>query len=314
MKVVIMESLGVSEQKLQTLKEPFEAQCVEFVQYDKTNDIGKKKKEIRDADAVILANMPLEAEVIEAAENLRFIDIAFTGVNHVAIDTAKEREIAVSNAAGYSTEAVAELGVGMVLSVYRKLRETEERCRMGLDKTGLIGIEIKGKTVGIVGYGAIGRRSAELFHAFGADILANKKHPSDDIPAYVELTDLNSLLERSDIVLLHCPLNDETKGLIGKEQIALMKNNAILVNLARGPVVDLEALIEALREKKIAGACLDVFETEPPLINDPITEAPATLLTPHIGFATREALEERAEIVFDNLSAWMAGEQKNTIL
>lgn len=314
MKVVIMESLGVSEQKLKSLTAPFEEQGVEFVQCEKTVDIGKKKKEIRDADAVMLANMPLEAEVIEAAEDLKFIDIAFTGVNHVAIDTAKEKGIAVSNAAGYSTEAVAELGVGMVISVYRKLRETEERCRMGLDKTGLIGTEIKGKTVGIVGYGTIGRRSAELFHAFGAVILANKRHPSDDIPEYVELTDLNSLLERSDIVLLHCPLTNETTGLIGKDQLAVMKSSAILVNLARGPVVDQEALIEALREKKIAGACLDVFGTEPPLINDPITETPATLLTPHIGFATREALEERADIVFDNLAAWMAGEQKNVIL
>lgn len=313
MKTVIMESLGISADRLQELEAPFSYQDMEFVHFDRTADIEKKKEEIRDADAVILANMPLEAEVIEAAEQLKFIDIAFTGVNHVAVGTAKEKGIVLSNAAGYSTEAVAELGVGMVLSVYRKLRETEERCRNNGDKSGLIGLEIKGKTVGVVGYGAIGRRSAELFHAFGAEILANKKHRTNDIPEYVQLCDLETLLKNSDIVLLHCPLNKETEGLIGEEQIAVMKKNAVLVNLARGPVVDQEALIRALEDQRIAGACLDVFETEPPLGSDPIVHAPATLLTPHIGFATQEALDQRADIVFANLEAWMNGEPVNLV-
>ena len=313
MKTVIMEPLGISQDKLEELEAPLAYQDMEFVHFDRTADIERKKEEIRDADAVILANMPLEAEVIEAAEQLKFIDIAFTGVNHVAVDTAKKKGIVLSNAAGYSTEAVAELGVGMVLSLYRKLRETEARCRKNGDKTGLIGMEIKGKTVGIVGYGAIGRRSGELFHAFGAEILANKKHKTDDIPDYVQICDLETLLKNSDIVLLHCPLNKETEGLIGEAQLGMMKENAVLVNLARGPVVDQDALIRALEDQKIAGACLDVFEKEPPLGEDPIIHAPATLLTPHIGFATQEALDQRADIVFANLDAWMKGRPENLV-
>ncbi len=314
MKTVILESLGISDEKLQALEAPFLAEGVEFVHCARTADPEVKKAEIADADAVILANMPLEADVIRSADHLKFIDVAFTGVNHVGLEAAREKGIAVSNAAGYSNEAVAELGVGMVLSVYRYLRQVEDSCRSGGTINGMTGMEIRGKKVGIVGYGAIGRRSAELFHAFGAEITACKKHRTDDIPDYVELTDLKGVLESSDIVLLHCPLNDETKGLINAGTLGYMKPDAILVNLARGPVVDRAALIEALNAGKLRCACLDVFEGEPPLTGDPILEAPRTLLTPHIGFATKEALEARAEIVFGNLACWMQGSPRNSVL
>ncbi len=311
MKVTVMESLGISADKLAALEKPFTEQSVVFSHHSRGADISEKIAQAKDADVIILANMPLEAEVLQACPDLKFIDIAFTGVNHVAL--AARPDVAASNAAGYSTEAVAELGVGMVLSVYRKMRETEANCRSEKNMAGMTGMEIKGKTVGIVGYGNIGRRSGELFRAFGARVLANKRRRTDDIPDYVELTDLETLLKEADIVLLHVPLNDTTKGMIGTEQLALMKPEAILVNLARGPVVDQPALIKALEEGRIAGACLDVFETEPPLKNDPVTSAPNTLLTPHIGFATKEALDARADIVFENLKAWMEGKQINVI-
>ena len=311
MKTVIMESLGISDHHLSLLEAPFAAKGIQFEHYQRTNDIQEKIRQAKDADVLIIANMPLEAEVIKACDHLKFIDVAFTGVNHIALEAAEG--IPVSNAAGYSTEAVAELGVGMVLSVYRYLRETEASLRRGGTMAGLTGTEIRGKTVGIVGYGKIGKRSGELFHAFGAKILANKRRRTDDIPEYVELCDLDTLLCESDIVLLHVPLNESTKGMIGEEQIARMKKNALLVNLARGPVVDQPALIKALENGRIAGACLDVFETEPPLVNDPVTSAVNTLLTPHIGFATKEALEERAEIVFQNLGMWLEGKQSNVV-
>ncbi len=314
MKVVIMEALGISPEELAARKAPFEAKGVVFADYPRTTDTAKLIRQAQDADAIILANMPMPAEVIRACPKLRFIDVAFTGVDHVGLEAARERNIAVSNSSGYSNEAVAELVLGMVLSMARNLRAVEDRCRAGGTKDGLVGWEIKGKTVGIVGLGKIGTRSAELFHAFGAKLLASSRTIHPDAPDYVEQTDLEDLLRRSDVVVLHCPLNDSTRNLINESRLALMKPTSLLINVARGPVVDEKALTAALQVGTIAGACLDVFSQEPPL--DPLSPAltaPNTLLTPHVAFATRESMSLRAETVFDNLRAWMEGRQQNQV-
>lgn len=314
MKVVIMEGLGISAQELAARKAPFEAQGVEFADYPRTTDPAKLIAQAQDADAMILANMPMPAEVLRACPKLRFIDVAFTGVDHVGLEAARERGIAVSNASGYSNEAVSELVLGTVLSMARNLRAVEDRCRAGGTKDGLVGWELKGKTVGIIGLGKIGTRSAELFHAFGAKLLASSRTRHKDAPDYVEQTTLEALLRRADIVVLHCPLNASTRGLINAERLAMMKPTSLLVNVARGPVVDEAALVDALERGAIAGACLDVFPAEPPLDpKTPIVSAPHTLLTPHVAFATKESMSLRAEIVFDNLRAWMDGKQKNKV-
>ena len=315
MKVVIMESLGISPEELKARKAPFEAQGVTFCDYARTTDKEKLIDEAKDADAMILANMPMPGDVISACDNLKFIDVAFTGVDHVGHDAAKAKGIAVSNASGYSNEAVAELALGTVLSLYRRLRQVEDRCREGKTKDGLVGFEVKGKTVGIVGLGKIGKRSAELFHALGAEILASSRRVHEDAPDYVSQVGLPELLSRSDIVILHCPLNDSSRGLIDAGRLSLMKKSAILVNMARGPVVVAADLAEALKQGTIAGAAIDVFDKEPPLdASEPLLDAPNTLLTPHVAFATHESMTLRAEIVFDNLKAWMEGNQKNIVL
>lgn len=315
MKVAILESLGISEEELSARKAPFEAEGVEFVSYAKSTDTAVLIEETKGADAVIIANMPYKNEVIEAADQLKFIDVAFTGVDHVGLAAAKEKNIAVSNASGYSNEAVAELAMGMVLSLYRRMREVEARCRGNKTKDGLVGYEVKGKTVGIVGLGKIGTRSAELFHAMGADILASSRSVHADAPDYVKQVALEELLAASDIVILHCPLNDSTRGLINKETLKLMKSSAILINVARGPVCNTADLAAALNDGVIAGAGIDVFDIEPPLAADePLLATPNTLVTPHVAFATHESMTLRAEIVFDNLRAWMDGQQKNVIL
>lgn len=314
MKTVIMESLGISEERLQALEAPLQAKGMTFASYARTADAETLKEQGKDADAVIIANMPFGDDIIRACPQLKFIDVAFTGVDHVGLKAAQEKQIAVSNASGYSNEAVAELAVGTVLSSYRYLRETEDNCRHGQTKENYIGNEIKGKTVGIIGLGKIGMRSAELFHAFGAEIIASKKHPSS-LPAWITLTDTDEVLKRADIVVLHCPLNEETRGMINAEKISLMKKNALLVNMARGPVVNAADLADALTKGTIAGAAADVFDKEPPLSeNEPLLKAPHVIMTPHIGFATKEAMEIRAEIVFANLAAWMEGKQQNIIL
>ncbi|MDD6187583.1 MAG: NAD(P)-dependent oxidoreductase, partial [Oscillospiraceae bacterium] len=194
-------------------------------------------------------------------------------------------------------------------------RAVEDRCRAGGTKDGLVGWEIKGKTVGIVGLGNIGKRTAEIFNAFGAKILANSRTVHADAPEYVEQTSLDDLLSRSDIVVLHCPANESTKGLINKDRLALMKSSAILINAARGPVVVTRDLADALNNGVIAAAGIDVFDKEPPLSEtEPLLRCKNCLVTPHVAFATKESMSLRAEIVFDNLAAWLGGKQKNIIL
>ena len=314
-KVVIMESLGISRTELAALQKPFEEQGITFASYPKTTDAEQLVREAGDADAMILANMPMPDEVIRQCGKLKFIDVAFTGVDHVGLAAAREMGIAVSNASGYSNEAVSELVLGMALSLLRNLPQVEARCRSGGTKDGLVGRELRGKTVGIIGYGKIGRRSGELFHAFGCRILAQSRHIHPDAPDYVEQVSQEELLRRADIVVLHCPLNDSTRGMIDYEKLKLMKPTAYLINVARGPVTNEDDLARALTEGVIAGAAIDVFTAEPPLAPDTaLLHAPHTLLTPHVAFATQESMTLRAQIVFDNLRAWLDGEQKNVIL
>lgn len=315
MKVAIMESLGITAEELANRKKNFEDKGVVFSEFAKTTAPAQLIEEAKDADAMILANMPMPAEVIRACPNLKFIDVAFTGVDHVGLDAARERHIAVSNASGYSNEAVAELVLGMVLSLARNIRQVEDRCRAGSTKDGLVGWELKGKTVGIIGLGKIGSRTAELFHAFGSHILAQSRTYHADAPDYVQQVSQEELLRNSDIVVLHCPLNDSTRNLINAEKLALMKPTALLINVARGPVVNESDLAAALKNGVIAGAGIDVFDKEPPLDTaSPILQAPNVLVTPHVAFATKESMSLRAKIVFENLANWMEGKQSNIIL
>ena len=314
-KIVIMESLGISAEELAARKAPFEAAGHTFTDYAKTTDVPTLIEEAKDADAMILANMPMPGEVLSACENLKFIDVAFTGVDHVGLYAAKAKGIKVSNASGYSNEAVAELVFGMALSLARNLSAVEARCRAGGTKDGLVGWELQGKTVGIVGLGKIGSRTAALAHAFGCPVLAHSRTRHADAPDYIEQVELDELLRRSDIVVLHCPLNDSTRGLINTEKLALMKPTALLINVARGPVVVAKDLADALNNGVIAGAGIDVFDKEPPLDeSEPLLHAKNCLLTPHVAFATKESMTLRAQIVFDNLQAWLDGGQKNAVL
>lgn len=315
MKIVLLESLGVSDQVLADCARPLTEAGHTFEAYPKDTDPQVQIERAKDADVIMIANMPLKGQVISACGNLKYIDIAFTGVDHVDLDAAKAKNVKVSNAAGYSTQAVAELSVCMMLNLLRNVPQVEERCRQGKTKDGLVGFELQGKTVGIVGVGAIGQRTAKLCDAFGCKVLGYKRHITGNEPSYIEFVSLDELLSRSDIVSLHCPLNDESRHLINKESIAKMKKGAYLINEARGPVVDSEALAEALNSGYLAGAGIDVFEAEPPLdVNHPLLHSKNTIVTPHVAFASAESMEARAHIVFDNIIKWMEGNQVNVIL
>lgn len=313
MKIVLLESLGVPPQIIEEHAQKLTSMGHTFTAFEKDPTPQTQLQRSRDADVIMLANMPLHQSVVEQSPSLKYIDVAFTGVDHIPMEAARARGIAVSNASGYATQAVAELCIGLMIQLLRNVDATQQRCRQGGTKDGLIGNLLSGKIVGIVGAGAIGKRTAALCKAFGCTVLAYNRSTVHDA-SIDRQTSLQELLEQADIVSLHCPLTSETKGLIGREQLARMKKTALLVNTARGGVIDTAALAEALTQGAIAGAACDVFETEPPLPTDhPLLHTPNTIVTPHIAFASAESMEHRAQIVFDNLYAWLNGSPINLI-
>lgn len=313
MKIVLLEGLGVSEEIIRKQTKKLNEMGHEFVVYEKNTDPRVQAERCEDADIIMLANMPLSREAIERASHLQYIDVAFTGVDHIPMDEAGKRGIAVSNASGYATQAVAELCISFMIQLLRNVKQTEQRCREGGTKDGLIGNLLCGKTVGIIGAGAIGKRTAELCKAFGCKVIAYSRSRVEH-PAIDRQVTLEELLKEADIVSLHCPLTEETRGMIGEEQLRMMKKTAVLINTARGPVADSEALAKALTEGRIAGAACDVFEMEPPLdAEHPLLHTPNTIVTPHIAFASEESMEQRADIVFENLYAWLEGKQLNKV-
>ncbi|MGM9530147.1 MAG: 2-hydroxyacid dehydrogenase [Phascolarctobacterium sp.] len=316
MKIICMEPLGVSQAKIASLAAPLEAAGHEFTYYTtKETDQAKLLARVQDADILMLANQLLSAAIIEQCPHLKMLDIAFTGVDHVGLEAARARGIIACNAAGYSTNAVAELTFGLAISAIRNIVAVDERCRKGGTKDGLVGFELFGKTFGVVGTGAIGCRVAKIAQAFGCRVLAYSRTVKPELASEgVEYVDLDTLLAESDFVSLHVPMTAATAKMINAESIAKMKDGAVLINCARGGVVDSEALAAALNSGKLRAAGIDVFENEPPLAGEhPLLHAKNTVVTPHVAFASKEALEARADIVFANIDAFLAGKPQNLV-
>ena len=263
---------------------------------------------VSDADILMLSNRPLSRAVIEACPNLKLICVAFTGIDHVNQDACKARGIALRNAAGYAVHAVSELAIGLMIALLRRVVTADATVRAAGDNRELVGNELFNKTLGVIGCGAIGLQVARLGNAFGCQVLGYEHHVLRNDDVAIEQVQLDELLSRSDIVSLHLPLTTATRDFIGREQLARMKPSAILINTARGPVVDQSALIEALQQNRLAGAGLDVFDIEPPLpANHPIFKAPNTVLLPHVGFETVEAMSAKADIALRQLENFLSG-------
>lgn len=313
MKLVIIEPLGVEDEKLLQMAKEALPESVEITYYNtRVADTDTLIERGKDADIIAVSNLPLNADVIRGCANLKMLAVAFTGVDHIAMDVCRERGITVCNCSGYSNAAVADLVFGMIVALYRSLPACGQAVRNGKTKDGLIGFELEGKKFGVVGTGAIGLQVARIANAFGCEVLAYSRTVKN--VEGVKYVDLDTLLSTCDIVSLHTPLTDQTRGMIGKEQFAKMKKNAVLINTSRGPVVDEEALAQALNDGVIAGACVDVFKEEPPLDpSKPLLSAKNILVTPHVGFATKEALVKRAVIVFDNIVAFLDGKPQNVV-
>lgn len=308
MKIKLIEPLGVSKEIIEDLAKPIINAGHEFTSYEtKSQDAKEQKERIEDADIAIIANSPLSSDVIRIAKQLRYISVAFAGIDHVGEEAVKEQDIQIKNAAGYCDDAVAELALGLTLGLLRNVLKGDNAVRSGGTIAGLIGNELRDKTVGIVGTGRIGERTAELFKAFKCNVIAYSRRENvqrDDLS--IQYMSLEDVMSKSDVVSLHVPLNSSTKGIINKELIDSMKSTALLVNVARGAVVDNSALALALNENRIAGAGIDVFDMEPPIPSDyPLLSAKNTILTPHVAYATDESIKRRASIAFENVYGWL---------
>lgn len=316
MKIVLLESLGVKQSLLTGFSDSLTQLGHEFISYSsRPSDNNELKQRMQGADAVIIANMPLQADALNAAPSLKYVNVAFTGVDHLDVSFCRDHNISVSNASGYSDIAVSELVFSMVLSLLRNIGKCDNAVRIGGTKDGLIGTELHGKTLGVVGTGKIGTAVIKIALAFGCNVIAYNRTIKHELEALgVAFVSLEELMRKSDIVTIHVPQNASTEKLINKDLISYMKPDAILINTARGPIVDNEALAEALCSGQLAGAGIDVFEMEPPIPSEhPLLAAPNTLLTPHVAFATTEALERRAQIIFENTFAWLNGKILNQI-
>ena len=314
MKIVILDSLAIGED----LDLSLFADLGELVIH-KTTANEEVAERIEDCDVVITNKLKLNKSNLYSAKNLKLICVTATGFDNIDVEYAKDRGIGVCNVVGYSTNNVAQITVGLVLDLINKTTQFRGRVSSGeYTERGVANIlaptyhEIDGLKWGIIGFGNIGKRVGTIAEALGCRVLVNKKTP---IEGY-ECVDVDTICRECDIISLHTPLNDGTRGLINKERIAMMKKDAILVNVARGAVTDEGAIAEAIKNGKLAGFGCDVYSVEPFGAEHPfyeIKEYDNVILTPHMAWGSYEARVRLCNEVKENIVAYFNGEIRNRI-
>lgn len=293
----------------------------DYTVYDRT-PADKVIERAKGANILIINKTVVTREILDAlSPELEYIGLQSTGYNVVDCDYARKLGITVCNIPAYSTKAVAQLVFAFILQVTNEVALHSNAVKNGewctcpdfcFWKTPLT--ELDSKIIGIIGFGSIGRRVAKLAEAFDMKVLAYAPRPKDKGELKtVEFVDLDTLLINSDIITCHCPLTEETKGMINEENISKMKKNAIFINTSRGPVVDEKALADALNSEKIKAACLDVLETEPALESNPLLKAKNCYITPHIAWAAHETRARLLKILEENIEAYLSGKPQNVV-
>lgn len=277
---------------------------------------------IKDADIIIANKAPLNETTLKDAPNVKLICLFATGFDNVDLDYCRSRGIKVANVVNYCTSTVAQHTLLLALMLTEKIAFYDEYVKSGtysaqdrFSNFDRVFNDLEGKTWGIVGMGTIGRRVAGLAQAFGCKVIFYSASGQSTCTDY-ERVGFDTLLQESDILSLHCPLSDRTRGLFNKEAFARMKETAILVNVARGPVVDTQALYDALTDHQIAGAGLDVLEQEPMTKDNPlaqIKDSTKLIITPHMSWASLESRTRLVEEVVRNIEAFLAGEDRNVV-
>ncbi|MBV8468013.1 MAG: D-2-hydroxyacid dehydrogenase [Burkholderiales bacterium] len=286
--------------------------------YDATSKVDVIAR-LADADIAISNKVRLDAETIAALPRLKLIAVAATGTNNVDVDAARARNIPVCNIRGYADNTVPEHALMLMLALARSLPAYRQDLADGAWQRspyfchfGAPIRDLSGRTLAIIGNGSLGKRTAALASAFGMRVLCADHKGASARPGYTAFGDA---LREADIVSLHCPLTPETRGLIGGAELASMKPDAILINTARGGLVDEAALLDALRNGRLGGAGLDVVQEEPPVNGNALLDVqlPNLIITPHVGWASRDAMERLAEQLMGNIEAWAKGAPRNLV-
>lgn len=272
------------------------------------------------SEALLTNKTVLTGEILRALPGLRYVGVLATGYNVVDIDTARQLGIVVTNIPAYSTDSVVQMVFAHLLAITNRVEHYTAENRRGRwsDNPDFCYWdsplhELSGKTFGIVGLGNIGLAVSRVALAFGMKVKAYTSKSPDKLPEGVAKADLDELFSTSDVVSLHCPLTESTRHLVNAARLAQMKPSAILINTGRGPLVDEEALAEALGSGRIHAAGLDVLTSEPPSADNPLLKAPNCFITPHLGWATKEARERLLDIATDNLRGFIAGDIRNNV-
>ena len=273
-----------------------------------------------DADAILTNKVVLSAETLSQLPHLRYVGVLATGYNVVDVDAAHQRGIVVTNIPAYSTDSVAQLTFAHLLNITNRVDHYATMNRQGrwtqspdfvYWDTPLI--ELSGKKMGIVGLGNIGKKVAALAQQFGMEVFAMTSKNGSDLPQGIQKTTFEGLLAVSDVLSLHCPLTPQTHHLINAEALTHIKPGAILINTGRGPLVDEQAVADALKDGRLQAYCADVLSVEPAKADNPLLGCPNAFLTPHIAWATKEARKRLMQIAVDNVRAFIAGEPQNMV-
>jgi len=279
--------------------------------YGRALSSNELRESLREMDATLLGNDVCDASVLNAASRLKVVSRHGIGVDSVDLRAATENGIVVANTPRVNTTAVAEHTIALMLAMLRRIPGADLSLKSKRwEGLKFVGEELAGKRLGIIGLGAIGKEVAKKAKAFGIDIVYTKRHRDTNLEKELGLSfaPLETLLSESDMISIHVPLTPDTKGLIGRKEIALMKKGAYIINTARGGIVDSDALAEALRSGRIAGAAVDVFDTEPPDFSSPLFNVEKITMTPHIGAYTVEAIRRMDCIAAENIAKVLRGE------
>lgn len=277
-------------------------------------------KRIGDAEIVLINKTPITAQLLDQCPNLRLVCVQATGYNVVDCAAAKERGVLVCNVPAYGTNAVAQFTFSLLLELCNQVGHHDRAVHNGkwCSCPGFCfwetpQMELAGKTIGIIGFGKIGRAVGKIANAFGMKVLAYNRSRCPEGEAIGQYVDLNTLLETSDIISLHCPLTPEVQELINAQTIAKMKDGAILLNTARGPLLNEAAVADALRSGKLRGAAVDVVSQEPMLPDNPLLTAPNCIITPHMAWTPVESRQRIIDSTVNSIKGYLSGKPVNTV-
>lgn len=296
--------------------------CGELKVYDRTaqNEEQMIAERIGEAEIVFTNKTPLTKKVFEACKNLKYVGVLATGYNVVDVDAAREKGIIVTNIPTYGTAAVGQFAIALLLEICHRTGHHDKAVHEGRWENNADWcfwdyplIELAGKTMGIIGFGRIGQTTGKIARAMGMTVIANDEYPNKSGEEIAEYVTKEELFRRSDVIALHCPLFESTKGIICRDNIAKMKDGVIILNNSRGPLIVEEDLAEALNSGKVYAAGLDVVSTEPIRGDNPLLKAKNCIITPHMSWGAKESRERLMQIAADNLQAFLEGKPVNVV-